>query len=385
MKSRVLVGALALGFLAAFVAPEPAAGAQVCGCKNSSGRLRRVTATPPPLTCPGTWTLVCWNEDPPPGDISVQCGGVDDTAAVDQAVAAALAARVPLRLPAGQCRYSSTITLTKMIPIIGMGRDISSLVYCGNGDAILVNPPDDRSDNIGHQLRDFSVSPCTPGGGDNGIEVNLRTNALYAYADYERVTIGDFGGYGLWWNNAGDNTDGFFNINVRSSFIRNGLKGTLIGDSVTLRDTVVHGKNNVRITGVLGARLLQILGGQITTINGFLSTTDVSGMRIERVWMEHPSYIAQPPPGLSGILIEGGVDNQIIGCVMGVGDPTSEGFVPYAHNIALVGADFTKILETSFTNRASAAHIYGTSTTTNTLIRDNHYNNVAPLIVLQGS
>lgn len=311
-----------------------------------------------------------------PDPIQIVGGTSDDTAEVLHAFADAHAANAPVHLPAGVCRYSSTIVLTKMIPIIGHGRALSILEYTGTGNALEIVPPTDQSGNICHLLRDFGIRPAVLGGGVNGVKVTLGVGAFYAYADWERVNVGQFGSYGVYLDNTAANLDGFFNNTISNSFIGNGLKGVLIGDSVCLRDCVVHGLNNVSLTGVNGARLFQIIGGQITTANGFIDAADMSGVRIENVWMEHASGYPAPAPSVSNVMILRGLENQIIGCTMGVGGG--------AHNIALVNTSFTKILENSFTNRASSAHIYGTPGTTNTLIRDNHYG-TAPVVVLQGS
>ncbi len=61
-----------VGIVLALVVPDPAPAAQVCGCKRTTnGRVRRITAGNP-LVCPTSQVLVCWNEDPPPGDISAR-------------------------------------------------------------------------------------------------------------------------------------------------------------------------------------------------------------------------------------------------------------------------------------------------------------------------
>lgn len=234
-------------------------------------------------------------------------------------------------------------------------------------------------------MRDFEVVPCVLDGGDNGIEVRLAPGAFYADSQIERVTIGSFGNEGLRLDNSVGNMDGFFNISVSDCFIFNGVKAILIGDSVVFRGNVVHGRNRVDVTAVPNARLFQFIGGQITTRDGFMHMENVFGARIERVWFEHPSYLGHPKTGLTAIVFRNGGDNHLIGNMIGLGYTVDGTFVPYTHGVGLVNADDTKVLLNTFLNGGSAAHIYGTSSTTGTLIRDNFFNGYPPVIVLQGS
>jgi hypothetical protein len=96
-----------------------------------------------------------------------KCDGVsDDSAAIASAVAKAQAQRVPLHVPAGACRYSSTIVLTALVPLVGEGSAISRLMYCGAGDAVLIRPPLGDGDlNRRHLIRGLTIAPCTPLGG----------------------------------------------------------------------------------------------------------------------------------------------------------------------------------------------------------------------------
>lgn len=70
MFSPRLAGSLVLATAVSLTLPSGSPGAQVCGCKNSKGRISRISQ--PPVTCSSTQTQVCWNEDPPPGDISAR-------------------------------------------------------------------------------------------------------------------------------------------------------------------------------------------------------------------------------------------------------------------------------------------------------------------------
>src|SRR5262249_3121212 len=49
---------------------------QVCGCKKSNGKVKKLTSGVT-FTCPPTQTAICWNEQPSPGDFGV--GVHDDT------------------------------------------------------------------------------------------------------------------------------------------------------------------------------------------------------------------------------------------------------------------------------------------------------------------
>lgn len=236
----------------------------------------------------------------------------------------------------------------------------------------------------GLRLRDFSLAPAAPHAGATGIEFVMTPTGSMGCWSIAGVRVEPFGGAGLVFDNSIAKGDGFFNGVVRECYIEDGLKGILIGDSITLVDTIVTGKNNVTVSQVPGARQFQIRGGQITTQNGFLVATDMGGMRIEDVWFEHPSYLSQPPAGTTGILITRGNHNAMTGCTFNVGDPNSVGYVPFAQTIALSNTAFTRILDNEFMNRGNA-DIYGTALTNNTVIRDSYYAGRPPVVVLQGS
>lgn len=317
--------------------------------------------------------------------------GTDDNTAIQAAVAAAHASTngAALYIPAGAvCRYSSSIVLTKMISIIGDGPAVSQLVYTGAGDAVRINAQ--AGDNEGHVIRDIFIRPgADAGGGQYGIQVQLATGATYSYFKYDNVRIGNFNARGIWFNNIVSNQDGFFNGTVNRSIVANGLLGTKIGDSIAFRDVVFTGKNNVDLTGLpngVSARLVSIEGGQISTANGFLRLTGMDGFRMRNVWMER----AAPVTGLtydSAIYIEDSADTMFEGNTFAVPSPSIIVSV-----FSIVGSRDTKIINNAFSNRGSAAHIYGTSTTQRTRVEGNLYFSdqrgttlATPVVVLQGS
>lgn len=75
---------------AALIHPQTATAAQVCGCKkNSNSKVRKLKSGILP-TCSSVETLVCWNEDPQPGDFSVRVGIAASTVPIPDDTATAL-------------------------------------------------------------------------------------------------------------------------------------------------------------------------------------------------------------------------------------------------------------------------------------------------------
>jgi hypothetical protein len=84
-------------------------------------------------------------------------------------------------------------------------------------------------------------------------------------------------------------------------------------------------------------------------------------------------------------VVRDGEDNQFIGNIIGLSYPFGGAFTPFVHSFGLVNARHTKILNNNFLNTGSSATIYGTSTTTGTLVRDNFHNGFPLVVLLQGS
>jgi hypothetical protein len=315
------------------------------------------------------------------GASGAKCDGqTDDSAAVAQAVATAQVQRVPIHVPAGTCRYSSTITLTQLVPLVGEGRAVSRLLYCGAGDAVLVLPPAGDGDlNRGHLVRDLSIAPCVPNGGQYGVHVRLPLGSQYAEFAWNRLNIGAFGARGLWLDNLAANQDGFFNGAVRDSTIANGILASGIGDSIAFQSVNVTGHNNVDLSSVQGARLVTWTGGQITTDAGWLILRGLDGFRMRDTWLE---YQGAGPAGVDSMV-------QVLGTVAAIfeGLTVNVGNAQPAQVFALVGASDTRITNSDFAFSGQAAQVYGTSTTVRTTVSGCTFGvpPVKPRIVLQGS
>jgi hypothetical protein len=296
-------------------------------------------------------------------------------------VAKAQAQRVPLHVPAGACRYSSTIVLTALVPMVGEGRAVSRLLYCGAGDAVLITPPIGDGDlNRGHLIRDLTIAPCVPGGGQYGVHVRLAPGSQYAEFSWQRISIGAFGARGLWLDNLVGNQDGFFNGSIRDATIANGILASGLGDSIAFQSVNVPGHNNVDLGSVQGARLVTWTGGQITTDGGWLNLRGLDGFRMRDTWLE---YQGAGPAG---------VDSMVQ--VLGSSGATFDGVTVNVGNaqppqvFALVGASDTRFLNSDFVFAGPAAHVYGTNSTVRTTFSGCTYGTpqpVKPRIVLQGS
>jgi hypothetical protein len=147
--------------------------------------------------------------------------------------------------------------------------------------------------------------------------VQLPQGSQYAEWLWDDVVIGAFGARGVWLDNAAGNRDGFFNGATRASHFENGILGTNLGDSVAFEDVVVHGRNNVDVSCVPGARFLSFVRGQITTEAGFLMLRGCDGARVRDTWMEHPGGAV---PIDSMVYVENSADVTFDGLALNVGN-----------------------------------------------------------------
>lgn len=306
------------------------------------------------------------------------CNGSNDTAAINAAVAQAHSNNEPLELPNGTCAFNDTIVLTKPVPIIGKANSV--LAYCGSGNAVYVNIPGYVRN---HVMRDFSIVPCTEGGGISGLKIKpALPDSFYAYYKISNITIGNFGYYGLHLDGSGTNASPFFNGMIHDSFVTNGMIADKLGDSVAFNNVVFHGRRNVTVTSIPDARLIQFIGGQITTSDGLLVMRDLAGARIENVWFEHPQYAWNPPsPNMTAILMMNVTNTTFRGNVI-------NGFAQankFAQIVALIASTNIQFLENEFVNTGTAATIYANGTSSYIRQCGNLFMFGAPTFVYQGS
>ena len=331
------------------------------------------------------------------GGNTALCDGVaDDTAFLQGALTAALAAKSGLYFPAGtKCRTRTTLTLNKLITLKGDGPSVSHLIYAplnpttNTGNAIDVIPPvrpitcamlggpsGSIAENIGHTITGLDITPeVEDAGSGNGIYVFLQCGAPYAYFDYSNLRIGRFGGLGLLMDNSIQNEDGIFGGRITNSLIWNGINIINIGDSVHFDKVVAAGRHNVALSGLGGARQVSWTGGQVSTDNGAFVLNGVHGFRARDVWIEEQGPCTATAPAVcltAAITVLNSWDDVFEGMTFNVNVNTSLTTV-----FALYGAKDTKIINNNFTNRGSVSHIYGGATgpnfTSRTRIEGNNY------------
>lgn len=231
-------------------------------------------------------------------------GVADDTAAVQASVTWAENNGGAWFLPPGTFKMTGQVAQTKPMFCGGCGQTASKLVFSGLGattDAWLVSPLNNAANN-GFVYQDFAILAGVAGTGRYGQRVVLADDAAgvcyVADSIWNRMTIGDFGKEGLYWDNAVANVDGFFTSKVTYCTIVNGILGLNVGDSLAFEHNKIYGKNvGIKMTGVGGAREMRIIDNNITTHGGTLALLGVEAPTIMDNQLEHPGYLS----GYTGI------------------------------------------------------------------------------------
>lgn len=224
------------------------------------------------------------------GDSTNGINGTDDTAALIALIAAATAQNKPIYIPKGGYRYTTTLALTALIPIIGDGKTISRLFYSGAAGAMLIVPPNAGPgifDNFanGHLFSDFSIEPSVLGGGTYGVEIRPAAGGYYAYSNWQNVRIGQFGTYSLFLNGAAP-PSGFFVNSWESCDFVNSVLGTLVGDSNLFLNCKMHGTAPMVFSMVSGARGLTFSGSGSITTSGGIDFNGCNGVVFEEQHVE---------------------------------------------------------------------------------------------------
>lgn len=210
----------------------------------------------------------------------------DNATAIDNAFGYCLARYedglpVELKIPGGVFRKSTSISLSAVFPISGVGKTSSRIVYTGSGVGMLLVPPTApgtmfTNTNDGYHWRDFSIEPLNAGGGTYGIEIRV-TVGQFAYSSLEHIRIGDFGTSSLYLNNSADLADGIFTSSFVECDFLNGVTAVNIGDNVHFVNPKIHGDTVSSFTMKAGARRLMIHGGSLTGSGG-LDFQDCNGV-----------------------------------------------------------------------------------------------------------
>lgn len=240
-------------------------------------------------------------------------GIIDDTVNFQQAITDAETAGVPLYIPAGTYKTTSSLTITKRLHMYGDGAR-ASIISSSANEAVLVSVAVGYGNTFSY-FHDFGIEPSTLGGGTSGFVCRLApAGASYAYMSnfvITRVYIGDFGSYGMVFDNSVANGNGFFTFSVKRCWVSNGINAIKIGDSCNFEEntitdggTILANKTGGRVgilyTGISGARQVVIRSNNITTSGGGLAIIEAAQVQIDSNQIEHPFYY-NIPYGASGI------------------------------------------------------------------------------------
>ena len=229
---------------------------------------------------------------PPTPLVAVKGDGIaDDYSAFQAIINYAQDNAISLYIPAGNYLVSQTLLVTKRLKVLGDGMRTSKIKYSGTGVAMRIKPSS-ASHSTFYDLRDFSLEPSVVGGGTYGLEVELVVGTYFSNWEMHRVYIGDFGNYGMFLNNDVNNANGFFTGTIRKSWITNGVKGTNIGDSISIVENTITGKfTGINFTHLAGARQVVIKENNITTAGGVIALTDADQPAILNNQLEHQTYM----------------------------------------------------------------------------------------------
>jgi hypothetical protein len=228
-------------------------------------------------------------------------GVADDTAAVQAAVNYAQDNGGFLSLP-HRYRCTATINQTKRLTVQGNGKYVSGIIYTGAGDAWVATPPFGLS-NTDYHWRNFGIVPAVAGGGQHGLRIQLQaagsgTVCFFADSQVWGMYLGDFGAQGLFLDNSVGNVDGFFTCQFMYNTIVNSVLGVNVGDSLNFSHNKIYGKFcGIEMTGVAGARQMNLDDNNITTHGGLIALLSVEEPAIRDCQLEHPGYLS----GYTGI------------------------------------------------------------------------------------
>jgi hypothetical protein len=270
---------------------------------------------------------------------------VDDT----NGLQAALDSQGYLELPDHRVYTSRSIIATKPVRIWGKGSRVSVIVSSAD-EALVLAPEAAISQGWRTQLSDFGIEPAVPGAGKSALVVRVKTGSFFSRSKFVDLYLGDFGGPGLLLDNSVANDNGIFSTMIRDCWIANGVKGILIGDSLTFDGNTIPDGPSRRatksgasvgfdITTVNGSRLVVLRDNSVSTSGGGFRANRVDGLRLENNWFEYQSFYGIPFNGSQQgwITVQNGIGLVFRGNVV---NPQSSG-VKYA--LALDGMLFSDL------------------------------------------
>ena len=124
-------------------------------------------------------------------------------------------------------------------------------------------------------LKDFCISPVSGTPARNGVHAATTSASGYISRLYmEGVRIDQLGAAGVHLDNTAALNDGIFTSYIRGNIIYGGIKGTLIGDSITFDDNVLPGVGpSFDLSVIDGASLIVIARNNSTATGNFIRFT----------------------------------------------------------------------------------------------------------------
>ena len=313
----------------------------------------------------------------PPG----ACPAGDATAQLQAMIDSA---KGQLELPACVFNVSAPILISKPLRLVGAGATVNGTIIRSSADeAVVLDPAVRVAVAVGGWnqrgywagVENLRIEPTVSGGGKHALVLRVRPGFFISSWAVDRVHLGDFGEQGLLLENPGGNGDGIFTGVVSRSYIENGVKGTLIGDSVWFyRNSVTNGPSRFNKAGLVGFDISLVPGAaetiieqnNITTTGGCVLIRNGIGIGILHNWCE----TAGAPAEGQGLI-------QLNGCeectVRDNRVQTMGGATPYA--LAFSGGGFSVIESNKLTSGQQGHIAFANGAHDNLLTGLNRYDN----------
>lgn len=230
----------------------------------------------------------------PTGDATAQLQAMIDSA------------KGSLQLPACVFTTSAPLVISKPLRLVGASATVDgTIIRTTASEGVVIDPAVRISVAMAPNKRgwwgsveNLRIEPAVQGAGKHALVLRVRTGFFVNNWLIDRVHLGDFGEAGLYLDNSAANVDGIFTGLVRRSFIENGIRGDLVGDSVHIEGNVLTngpsrfskaGLPGVDISLVPGAAEVVIRDNNITTGGGCVLVRNGIGVGVLSNWCESAS------------------------------------------------------------------------------------------------
>lgn len=225
-------------------------------------------------------------------------------------------AKGALQLPACTFNTSAPLVIGKPLRLTGSSATVEGTIIRTTADeGVVIDPAVRISVAMAPNKRgwwgsveNLRIEPAVQGAGKHALVVRVRPGFFVSTWLIDRVHLGDFGQAGLYLDNSAGNSDGIFTGTVARSFIENGIRAELVGDSITIENNVItngpsrfssQGLPGVDISTVPGAAETTIQGNNITTGGGCIRVRNGIGIGILNNWCESAGA---PTAGVIGLI-----------------------------------------------------------------------------------